>query len=334
MIVFALLCLVPASLAYECTKVNGIEGACDLMLHQITLAGSRLSGCGAYGQMYYWSGGSAPACYYSTQDKSITEQLEMGIRNFDFDISFIHKSEESLPYWEEGPVLVSIGGTAVAYSRSLRMALEEIRDFLNANRDEVLSMQIGNYYPQTREIRDHLLRTIKPLFDSVFGPEGSEGVQLTFFSTLRPLRYMIESNERMVMYLNKDLWGHKLSDYRAHPLVQFVSENNHYSYYDCHTYNPRRLAEEILKIEGINKRHIRLVVNWWLNHGSGCVSSMAASCIDVVDRLEVVWDEILAGTHLDRPINVAVVDYVRPELVEVVSRLNKKAVEYYKAKPW
>ena len=94
----------------------------------------------------------------------------MGIRAFDFDISYIHKSEESLPYWEEGPVIVSIGSSAVAYSRSLRMALVEIQDFLNSNRDEVLSMQIANYYPKTREIRDHLIRTMKPLFDSVFGP--------------------------------------------------------------------------------------------------------------------------------------------------------------------
>ena len=334
MIVLALLCLISASLAYDCTKVNGIEGACGLKLHQITLAGSRLSGCGAYGKMYFWSGGGASACYYATQDKTITQQLEMGIRAFDFDISYIHKSEESLPYWEEGPVIVSIGSSAVAYSRSLRMALVEIRDFLNNNRDEVLSMQIANYYPKTREIRDHLIRTMKPLFDSVFGPEGSEGVQLTFYSTLRPLSHMIESNERMVLYMNKDMWGHELMDYRVHPLTQFVSENSHYSYYDCHTYEPRRLAEEILKIDLINERNIRLVVNWWLSNGSSCISTMGASCIDVADRLEVVWDEVIAGTHLHRPINVVVADYVRPQLVDVVNRLNRKAVEYYKTKPW
>lgn len=333
MIVIAVLCLVPASLAYDCTKVNGIEGACDLKLHQITLAGSRLSGCGAWSTMYYWSGGAVSSCHYATQDKTITQQLEMGIRAFDFDISYIHKSQESLPYWEEGPVLASIGSSHVAYSRSLRMALVEIRDFMNSNRDEVLSMQIANYYPRTREIRDHLLRTIKPLFDSVFGPEGSEGVQLTFFTTLRPLRYMIESNERMVLYLNKDMWGHELSDYRVHPLTQFESQNSHYSYYDCTTYNPRRLAEEILKIDGINKRQIRLVVRWWLD-GSGCIQYMGASCIDVVDRLEVVWNEVIKGTHLHRPINIVMADYVRPQLAEVVNRLNRMAVEFYKTNPW
>lgn len=333
MLVLILISLVGGSLAYNCTTVNGIP-ACDLKLHQITLAGSRHSGCGAFGPMYYWSGGKASSCYYATQDKSITEQLEMGIRDLSFDISYIHKSEESLPYWEEGPVIVSIGSTAVAYSRSLRKALVEIRDFMNSNRDEILTMQIRNYYPRTREIRDHLLRTLKPLFDSVFGPERSEGVQMTFYSTLRPLRYLIENNERMVLYLNKDMWGHELSDYRAHPLTQFESQNSHYSYSNCHSYNPYRLAEEILKIDQINERNIRVVVNWWLENGSGCVSTMAATCTAEVGKLEAVWTDVIQGTHLHRPINVVVSDYVREALVSEVSELNRKAVEYYKTKPW
>jgi len=331
MFLTVLLSILSASLAYNCTKVNGIEGACDLKLNQITLAGSRLSGCGAFGHMYYWSGGAALDCYYATQDKSITEQLQMGIRSFDFDISYIHKSEESLPWWEEGPVLVSIGSSAVAYSRSLRLALTEIRDFLNSNRDEVLTIRIAQYYPRTREIRDHLIRSIKPLFDSVFGPEGSEGVQLTFYTTLRPLRHMIESNERMALYLHKDLWGHLESDYRAHPLVQFESSSEESGYYNC--YNPHQLAEQILKIDGINKRNIPLLVNWWLN-SSACVSEIADVCMEVVESVETVWDEVLMGTHLRRPVNVISTYYVRSRLVDVVNKLNKKAVKFYKEHPW
>ena len=47
---------------------------------------------------------------------------------------------------------------------------------MSTNRDEVISIRINKYYPHNKETRDLLLRAIKPLFDKVFGPEGSEGV--------------------------------------------------------------------------------------------------------------------------------------------------------------
>lgn len=331
MILLVLLSLLPLSLSYNCTKVNGIDGACALKLNQITLAGSRLSGCGAYGKMYFWSGVGATACHYATQDKSITEQLEMGVRAFDFDLSYVHKTEESLPYWEEGPVLVSIGSGGVAYSRSLRMALTEIRDFMNSHRDEVLTIRIPNYYPQTNEIRDHLTRTIKPLFDSIFGPEGSEGVQLTFFSTLKPLSYLVENNERLVLYLHRDFWGHLQSDYRSHAINDFTSSEDQSGYYSCH--NPRALAEEVLDIEEINRRNVPLVLNWWLN-SVACISEMAQVCTDEVDRVFVVWEEVIKGTHLHRPVNVVRADYVQPQLVRLVTKINNQAVATYKLNPW
>jgi len=280
--------------------------------------------------MYFWSGIAATDCGYATQDKTITEQLAMGIRYLDFDISYIHKSQESLPYWEEGPVLVDIG-TSVAYSTSLRKALTEIREFLTANRDEVIGMRIKQYYPRTREMRDNLLSVIKPLYDSVFGPEGSEGVQLTWY-TDKPLRYLVENNERMVLYLNKDLWGTEQSDYRASPLTQFESQANLYGFYNCQ--NHHQIAEYLLNIDNINMRQIPALVNWWLSTGKPCLSEKADLCMTDVEHVETVWDEVMEGTHLHRPVNIVLADYVRPELVQVVKKLNNKAVQFYKTKPW
>ena len=330
MILLLVLAAVAAADDYKCTTVNGVEGACDLMFYQQTYAGSRLSGAGAYGSMYFWSGISATACTYATQSKSITEQLQMGVRFFDFDVSYIHPSQESLPYWEAGPVLVSQGSSAVAYSRSLKKALTEIKTFMDANRDSVVSMRIKRYYPETREIRDHLIRTLKPTFDSVF---GEDGVQLTFYMTLKPLRYMVESNERMVLYLARDFWGRLESDFRAAAWTNvFETAEDVYGYNNCH--NPHQLSEDIVHMDGINKRNIPLCVNWWITSAQ-CVSSSGPVCTDAAaDDLKIVAQKVLDGTHLHRPVNFILADYVSAKYVGVVQEINRKSVEYYKTKPW
>ena len=331
MLLLLLLLAAPAAAAYNCTTVNGVEGACELKLSQLTLAGSRLSGCGAYGGMYFWSGIAATSCAYATQDKTFTEQLEMGIRYFDFDLSYIHKSQESLPYWEEGPVMVSIG-SSVAYSRSLRKALTEIRDFLNSNRNEVVSMRIKKYHPVTREMRDNLLKSISPLFNSVFGPEGSEGVQLTWETSITNVGRMIADNQRMVLYLNKDLWGTLQSDSRAHALNDLESQDNLYGYKSCQ--NQHQIAEYLLNFKKINFRNLPVVVNWWLASGHACNTALAELCTEDVEHLQTVYDEVLEGTHLDRPVNVVLADYVQPSLVREVNKMNEKAVKYYADHPW
>ena len=38
---------------------------------------------------YYWAGTLASGCWYPTQDKTITEQLALGVRYFDFDTAYI-----------------------------------------------------------------------------------------------------------------------------------------------------------------------------------------------------------------------------------------------------
>ena len=61
--------------------------------------------------MYWYSGIIAPSCFIRNQDKSITQQLELGIRYFDFDLA--HLEESSGDWWEVGLVLVHCNGGKV-----------------------------------------------------------------------------------------------------------------------------------------------------------------------------------------------------------------------------
>ena len=80
MLALVLICFFSISSARVCTTVNGVAGACDLLMNQFTFAGTHNSGVGAWGGVWHWSGIQASSCWYRSQDKSITEQMELGIR--------------------------------------------------------------------------------------------------------------------------------------------------------------------------------------------------------------------------------------------------------------
>ena len=43
--------------------------------------------------MWHWSGLNAKACWYRNQGLAITAQLDLGIRYFDFDVSYISAAD-------------------------------------------------------------------------------------------------------------------------------------------------------------------------------------------------------------------------------------------------
>ena len=59
---------------------NGLPGLCRLKLNQVTLAGTHNSGSGFDGHLKYGTGALASSCFYRNQGKSITGQLDLGIR--------------------------------------------------------------------------------------------------------------------------------------------------------------------------------------------------------------------------------------------------------------
>ena len=159
------------------------------------LAGTHNSGAGAYGLMYWYSGAVAPSCYVRNQDKSITEQLELGIRYFDFDLA--HVEESSGDWWEEGIVLVHCNGAlGCAYSRSLRRALREVENFLGDNRDEVVLLRMKDHAEESRDyIRQHLAAEVLGIF------QHSNKVRINRLSNPK-LGEAIARNERLLIHTN------------------------------------------------------------------------------------------------------------------------------------
>jgi len=110
------------------------------------------------------------------------------------------------------------------------------------------------------------------------------------------------------------------------------SQKNLAGSWNCKAEN--KIQEYLLDMAKINYRDIPVIVNWWLATGSPCMSDRASMCMRDVAGIETIWKEVLYGTHLRRPINVVMADYVRPALVQKVNELNKKAVAFYRAHPW
>ena len=61
-------------------QCNGLSGLCRLRLSEVTLAGTHNSGAGFDGHLWYEIGTLASSCFYRNQGKSITGQLDLGIR--------------------------------------------------------------------------------------------------------------------------------------------------------------------------------------------------------------------------------------------------------------
>ena len=59
---------------------NGMTGLCRLKIYEVTLAGTHNSGAGFDGHLKYGTGALALSCFYRNQGKSITGQLDLGIR--------------------------------------------------------------------------------------------------------------------------------------------------------------------------------------------------------------------------------------------------------------
>ena len=164
--------------------------------HLISLpSGTHNSGSGANGLMYWYSGVLAPSCMVRNQDKSITQQLELGIRYFDFDLA--HISESSGDWWEEGIVLVHCNDKiGCAYSRSLKRALLEIEDFLGKNQDEIVLIRFKDHAETSREyIRKHLADEVLSIFQT------SSKVKINPDPNPR-LGNAIKSNQRLLIHTN------------------------------------------------------------------------------------------------------------------------------------
>lgn len=178
----------------------------------MNIPGTHNSGAGAYGLLYWYSGAAAPSCSVRNQDKSITQQLNLGIRYFDLDLDYVESG--SSDWWEPGLVLVHCHQTfGCAYSRSLEKAMVEIEDFLGQNRDEIVVIRFKDHPEHSRDnIRQHLGEALKHL-------QSSSKVQINPNPNPR-IGDAIRSNKRLLIFVNG---GFYRSGYGFNPLQQVES---------------------------------------------------------------------------------------------------------------
>lgn len=205
----------------KCTTVNGVEGACDLSLDQFAFAGTHNSGSGAFGYLYHYHiCTKASSAGFRNQYKSITEQLNAGIRYFDFDVSYVTEKGKCW-WWVEGLTLVHGG----AYAGSFAKAMEEIDEYMSKNSDAVVVVRIKDVV-KTEEplVKTKLAQFIgdkfkppvnsSPAFHVKLNPKGHK---------LGTLKDAVDNNERLFLYVTSGIFSSTYSDY-MHKLSQVETQ--------------------------------------------------------------------------------------------------------------
>lgn len=204
----------------KCSTVNGIQGACDLTFDQFAFAGTHNSGAGSSGTplRLKFSAGVlsslvtktlyAPSCHWRQQYKSITTQLEDGIRYFDFDVGLNSPEDEEKygSYFKPGVVLVhgmDVPGIALtAFGTSFLDAMKEIDLFMERNEDALVVVRVKDVM-RPREIK----AVLKAEIDSYFnGTPRQSKVKLSSTKTPPSLGAAIENNERLFLFVNHNIF--------------------------------------------------------------------------------------------------------------------------------
>ena len=96
-----MLMLVHTALAVnDLTACNGVEGACDLTLAEVTLPGAHNAGAGFDGPlMYHKPYLPALSCFYRNQRESIYDLLNKGVRYFDVDLCYEGRKKYEKGAW-------------------------------------------------------------------------------------------------------------------------------------------------------------------------------------------------------------------------------------------
>jgi len=83
-----------------CETCLGIQGACNLKLDEVTLAGAHNAGAGFDGQLKYHKPYiSAISCAYRNQYRNVDDMLNAGIRYFDVDLCYEGRSGYAKGVW-------------------------------------------------------------------------------------------------------------------------------------------------------------------------------------------------------------------------------------------
>jgi hypothetical protein len=182
---------------------NGLPYLCERRFDEVTFPGNHNAGSGAGGFLHDCGGHIASSCLWRNQGKTITEQLEFGIRYFDIDTCAcgdICTCEDEL--------ITCHGGGGWAMGPSIERMFDEFDAFLKLeeNRNEVIVLTFGDqfesgWYSLQWMLYNQLLRW-EPT------TERLENRDLTIFKKnpedpWPTLGYLVDTNQRIVVFLRK-----------------------------------------------------------------------------------------------------------------------------------
>ncbi len=146
-------------------RVNGIDGLGRLRLDQVTFPGTHNSGSGYRGTMYKRNvtpsvdvgigdipsvnlgGTPAIAGWFQNQDKSFTQQLDLGVRFFDIDTIWCDAKDGDSSFWRPAGAWTGHSGLGItAYAGPISHVVGQVVDWMNLkrNRHEVVVMHFGD----------------------------------------------------------------------------------------------------------------------------------------------------------------------------------------------
>jgi hypothetical protein len=231
--------------------VNGIAGACNLRLNQFTLAGTHNSGAGAEGLLYDYHTGAKtiPSCWYRNQFKSITEQLEAGIRYFDFDVSYTYENGQKV-------IIIAHGESnfVKGYCGTFTHLLGDIINFMGKRPDEVVVVRMKDVLePAT------VKQLLGPELDQLVNKMRNK-VRFSPRDTQNPLlKDAIKKNERLFLYVNDSIDGkqesvHKLAQIETYKASTSFKANCKMTDYQTHHRHRRWSSGNAQPFNVISKR--------------------------------------------------------------------------------
>ena len=171
---------------------NGLPYTCDRPFVELTFSGNHNAGSGAGGLLYdCLGGGTASSCLYRNQGKTITEQLEFGIRYFDIDTCVCAGEIVTCHGSATGPAIVDMFNEFDAF-----LNLEE-------NRNEVVVL---TFHDQSADVELRgLLRDQLSRWEPT--SERLENGELTIWHSADPypwdvtLGHLVDTNQRIVVFV-------------------------------------------------------------------------------------------------------------------------------------
>jgi hypothetical protein len=233
------------------------------------------------------------------QYKSITQQLESGIRYFDFDVSYTYDGDDLRIVLMHG-----MTGWVKGYGGFFRDALQEIFDFMALHRDAVVLVRMKNVF-ETSVVSTLLGQELQAVVDK----NGDKAVRFSprGLRNRNPLlKDAIEKNERLFLYVTKqiDTYGKMWKSWNR--LSQVETHTSFSQTWEMDNYMLDELKNEVNKTKRVRNEWNPLQIDWYVKPVLHCLQKGARMCRDTLYRLEDFNKRIVDDFR--RPMNLILID--------------------------